>query len=1236
MATMEAFPHAHGQQGRRVTIIDATRPDGQGDNPKALVVPADWDTLRSRICTKIGLASTDAIGSITNQEGACIEEIGEVFHGDRLFIHAPSSNAQRNGHTGRTQRSHSQGERPVVDGGGGRAGPESPRGPPSPHASNSPQAAKTYQQTSPVSSDHYTESSFSSTLPNGPFQTGPFSPGPFDSFSSTSTGVLPRHSGSSQAAGAPSDSSSWRERSHPDLSAANSAGGSDPPFLRSDKKSSSAQTFDAFLMRSGNSNAGDGAATLTPGGVCVDGSGERPLTTRAGRRSLTNPVPPSPLIMPHQTSALSDPNSDTGFYKDTVVQEGNPWDSPQNNHDDRMLGMVASVLDDDDSPAQRKPPTNPGSASLSGWSGGGHNDGDARSESTAFTDEVHSTASNNPSHAGEPDLALHRFVAGLERNPSITSSQHPINSNDIFAPPSNSAFPHVTAVHSTTSDPSIQSQSLLSSAVTKQFSNSASNMGSSIGTVSNGGAVTSAATSEATATVQFPGLGATSFPTSAVQGLVRVPPVPVLNQREQGVIADMKRNYGFIQPYGRDEQVFFHIGQLVNETSGRVGDLTEYTIVVNPSTNKLMAINVVIISKAMPPRRPPSSSLAFVPRLVRPGAGGERDFIELTQLQDQGLARFIPLISILQRHHAVTGWTEMEMARVGGKLASIMPNWKQELDIERLKDYITQGQTANLINVRHVGLQHYVSIDRSPSGFFDPLPPGSGPSKGEREPTGTYGGPGSTTMGSDGKGSVGGGVEYGNDPSMVLASMRQYGGGDSANNTTSVTNASIASTASASSVYTPSYGKGASGVAQASGPRLSGIVKFIKDSYGFVLCHHYDEDLFYHSRNVEGNTVLQEGDHVEFNVALNTKTGKTNAVRVKLIERPHGSSTGTVPTPGSLGTSARGAYGVGFTHESQDDTILTYPQPSYQHRTQQGGLQHAGLYHRRGSEGQASPAQQLHSRLGPSSLASGDSDVAVAQEQLAHTSISPTSLEKAATLDLPAPTGSAITTEQQLDQQLTLFVEFCGSRIQQAKEPASYGLSVAIYMFDRIHIPHTKVISTLIGKLGGQSSDGSGSAATPGVVRVAAEAIARLCALPGTLFNVTDIQAAVKNTYHQLMNELMGQAEGVETAKQKGLSPLARSFTAFAGAGLACHCFEIAFLHALFRDAIRNGFGVKLICGALHVVSHMQGSHTVGQMFAASHLRLREFAADPDTQSTTSMQHVAAENGMPFLPESVL
>jgi cold shock CspA family protein len=92
---------------------------------------------------------------------------------------------------------------------------------------------------------------------------------------------------------------------------------------------------------------------------------------------------------------------------------------------------------------------------------------------------------------------------------------------------------------------------------------------------------------------------------------------------EMGRIREMKRNYGFIRPHGRDEELFFHVGEVVAQGPVRAGDVVEYVISINSIHGKRNASGVRVVSRRSDQRvagedsrgPPDSAEKAFGPLL---------------------------------------------------------------------------------------------------------------------------------------------------------------------------------------------------------------------------------------------------------------------------------------------------------------------------------------------------------------------------------------------------------------------------------------------------------------------------------------------------------------------------------------------------------------------------------------------------------------------------------------------
>jgi cold shock CspA family protein len=78
-------------------------------------------------------------------------------------------------------------------------------------------------------------------------------------------------------------------------------------------------------------------------------------------------------------------------------------------------------------------------------------------------------------------------------------------------------------------------------------------------------------------------------------------------------------------------------------------------------------------------------------------------------------------------------------------------------------------------------------------------------------------------------------------------------------------------------------------IVRLNGERSIGVVKWVKDSYGFIQSPFHTEDLFYHASehcNDLGVTVpLSSGQEVEFLIVKNALTGKLNATQIHLLVR---------------------------------------------------------------------------------------------------------------------------------------------------------------------------------------------------------------------------------------------------------------------------------------------------------------------------------------------------------------
>ena len=78
-------------------------------------------------------------------------------------------------------------------------------------------------------------------------------------------------------------------------------------------------------------------------------------------------------------------------------------------------------------------------------------------------------------------------------------------------------------------------------------------------------------------------------------------------------------------------------------------------------------------------------------------------------------------------------------------------------------------------------------------------------------------------------------------------------------------------------------------IVRLNGERSIGVVKWVKDSYGFIQSPFHTEDLFYHASehcNDLGVTIpLSSGQEVEFLIVKNALTGKLNATQIHLLLR---------------------------------------------------------------------------------------------------------------------------------------------------------------------------------------------------------------------------------------------------------------------------------------------------------------------------------------------------------------
>ncbi|MHA2297678.1 MAG: NYN domain-containing protein [Candidatus Hodarchaeales archaeon] len=73
-------------------------------------------------------------------------------------------------------------------------------------------------------------------------------------------------------------------------------------------------------------------------------------------------------------------------------------------------------------------------------------------------------------------------------------------------------------------------------------------------------------------------------------------------------------------------------------------------------------------------------------------------------------SRFSPLIIVLQkaREEGIKGFVLYSW--VGSQLRAMIPNWQEQLGVHQLKDYIQEGEEANIVMTLHEGLNHYVAL----------------------------------------------------------------------------------------------------------------------------------------------------------------------------------------------------------------------------------------------------------------------------------------------------------------------------------------------------------------------------------------------------------------------------------------------------------------------------------------------------------------------------------------------
>ncbi len=74
-------------------------------------------------------------------------------------------------------------------------------------------------------------------------------------------------------------------------------------------------------------------------------------------------------------------------------------------------------------------------------------------------------------------------------------------------------------------------------------------------------------------------------------------------------------------------------------------------------------------------------------------------------------SRYQPLLDIIEKGKNLN-IDEPEMAWIGLQLRTMLPRWREQLKCTRLMDYIIEAENANLIEIRHEGLQHYVQLKK--------------------------------------------------------------------------------------------------------------------------------------------------------------------------------------------------------------------------------------------------------------------------------------------------------------------------------------------------------------------------------------------------------------------------------------------------------------------------------------------------------------------------------------------
>src|SRR5690606_22839498 len=64
---------------------------------------------------------------------------------------------------------------------------------------------------------------------------------------------------------------------------------------------------------------------------------------------------------------------------------------------------------------------------------------------------------------------------------------------------------------------------------------------------------------------------------------------------------------------------------------------------------------------------------------------------------------------------------------------------------------------------------------------------------------------------------------------------------------------------------------------------LRGVIVNHKDKYGFIYCEQRSQNIFYHISELQGDVIPRPGTVVDFSIVKNPKTGKENAVEVRLV-----------------------------------------------------------------------------------------------------------------------------------------------------------------------------------------------------------------------------------------------------------------------------------------------------------------------------------------------------------------